>query len=57
VLLLAPPEPAEPSLLDAGVKTQPCASKHCALVTPEHVPRGVPVQFGDQKHPGTLRQR
>ena len=56
VLLLAPPEPVEASLV-AGVNTQPGAFKHCAFVAPEHVPRGVPMQFGDQKHPGTLRQR
>ncbi len=44
-------------LPEAGVKMQPCACRHCAFVAPEHVPMGVPVQFGDQKQPGTFRQR
>ena len=52
--MVAPPEPLTG---EAGVKTQPFACRHCAFVIPEQVPKGVPMQFGAQKHPGTLRQR
>jgi hypothetical protein len=50
-------EPPASLLEDAGVKTQPGAARHCVFVTPLHVPRAVPVQFGDQKQPGMFKQR
>ena len=48
VVLLAPPAPPEPVLDEAGVNAQPFASRHVDSVTPEHVPSGVPTQFGAQ---------
>jgi hypothetical protein len=49
-------EPPVPAAVDAGMKEQPFASRHDASVTPEQVPSGVPVQFGDQTQPEMAAQ-